>query len=448
MSLELQTLVKNAASLIHEADTSTRFRMISHYDADGITAATIICKALHREGYDFHATLMRNPFTKGIERVKQENNSFIIFTDLGSGQLPMIEELDATIIIIDHHQLKQENTKENILQINANQCGINGNYEACGATLAYAVAKALNKKNTDLAAFALAGATGDKQYIGGFRGFNQTIIEDALQHKAVTKDIGLKLSEKTLAESLYYSVEPFYKDISGNKEGIVETLKKLHIDPESIYQEINSDEKKQLHSFLMTHLINQGCEYNILDTVIRERYYSEFTYGEMEQFADLLDSCGKGGNRDIGLSLCLGDKKSYQLAKQYEKKYKDEVLEELLLIQKNGVEEHTSFRSFVTQHTSLGGVVGGIATNFILDKEKPLISIARKNDELHISCRGNQYLVEQGLDLGLAMSSVAESLKGHGGGHKIAAGATINRDSEDTFIKEVDRIISKQLHIT
>ena len=179
--------------------------------------------------------------------------------------------------------------------------------------------------------------------------------------------------------------------------------------------------------------------------MIRTRYYAKQTFGEIEQFADLLDACGKGGHRDIGLSLCLGDEKSYQKAKQNEKTFKQNLLESLCNIEKNGVKEKKSYRYFYTDNTSLGGVIGGIASNFILDKEKPLFSIAKKQDELHISGRGNQYLVKKGLDLGGAMNAIATKFHGNGGGHSIAAGATIPIDVEEQFIKETDVLLSKQL---
>jgi len=448
MSLDLYTLAEKAATRIKSADKNTRFRVISHYDADGITSAAIICKALYREGYDFHATLMRNPFTQGIERVKKEDNTHVIFTDMGSGQLSMIEQIQADILIIDHHQLKQEKTTDHIFQINANQCGINGNNEACGATLSYAVVYALNKNNNDLAHYAIAGATGDKQYIGGFKGYNKTLVDQAVKDQVVSEHIGLKLSQPTISESLYFSVEPFYQGLSGNHEAIEQLLKKLHISTDDVYTGLSTEKQKDLHSYLMLHLIKQGCESNILDTVIRTRYSSDQTYGEMEQFADLLDACGKGGHRDLGLSLCLGDENSYHQAKNHEESFKKTLLSSLQDIEQNGVQETSSYRYFYADQTSLGGVIGGIATNFILDKEKPLLSIAKKPDELQVSCRGNHYLVQKGLDLGGAMHTVATTLNGYGGGHAIAAGATIPIDKEDQFIKDVDRILKKQLHIT
>ena len=104
-------------------------------------------------------------------------------------------------------------------------------------------------------------------------------------------------------------------------------------------------------------------------------------------------------------------------------------------------------RYFYSNKSSLGGVIGGIATNFILDKKKPLFSLVRKDDEIHISCRGNQYLVSNGLDLGSAMKEIANSLNGNGGGHKIAAGATIISKYEKDFLDKSNTIISKQMKV-
>jgi single-stranded-DNA-specific exonuclease len=445
MAEDIWKLAKTAAEKILSNKPHTRFRLISHYDADGISAATIMTHALFREGYDVHTTLMRNPFTKGLERLKEEQNEFIIFTDLGSGQLPMIEPLKAEIIIIDHHQIQTTKTPHNIFQINANLCGINGNYEACGATLSYAVAKKLNENNTDLLTFALAGATGDKQYIGGFRGYNKQLLDEAIENKILTPSVGLKLSDEPLIDSLYYSVDPFYPGLSGQKDRIQVFLEQLSLDPNKSYKQLSNKEKEKLHSMLLLLLVEQGCELNILDTVIRERYESPLTHGELESFADLLDACGKGGHRDIGLALCIGDATAHTQAQEFEKTYKQQLLDELLLLEKNGVEETASFRYFYANHSSLGGVIGGILTNFMLDKEKPLLSIAKKPDELHISGRGNQYLVDKGLDLGAALQQAAKTFNGHGGGHKIAAGATVPASIEKEFIEQVDAIISSQL---
>lgn len=433
-----------AAEWINTYAKKNRIRLISHYDADGITAAAIIAHAVRRAGYDFHLSLMRNPFTNGLDRVKKEKNDLIIFTDMGSGQLSMIEKIDAYCIVIDHHQLLQEKTSDKILQLNAYLFDINGNYDASGASLSYAVAMALDKRNKDLAVYAITGATGDKQYIDGFSGYNKTVVDGAVENKIVTKNIGLKLNGETLKEALYYAVDPFFRGLSGRKKAINDFLKALDINPEVHPSSLSIEHRKRLHSALTLHLLEHNCETNIIDTVIRPRYHSDVSYGEIEQFADLLDCCGKGGHRDKGFALCFNDDESYDQARSYEQQYKQNILDELITLEEKGCEETESIRYFYTNKSSLGGVIGGIAVNYVFDREKPLFSIVKKPKELHVSSRGNKYLVNRGLDLGAAMETIAQKLKGYGGGHQVAAGATIPEEKEEEFLSLLDTIISKQ----
>jgi single-stranded-DNA-specific exonuclease len=130
MNQNLTTLMTKAVAMVTSLPPTTRIRVVSHYDADGITSAGILCTALYRKGYDFHATLMRNPFTKGLERLNAEHNDLIIFSDMGSASIEMIEQMDSPCIILDHHQGLKEKTVDSVLQINANLCGIDGTYEA------------------------------------------------------------------------------------------------------------------------------------------------------------------------------------------------------------------------------------------------------------------------------------------------------------------------------
>ncbi len=445
MADEFSGIVVKASEIITSIPTSTKIRVISHYDADGITSAAIICTALYRAGYDFQATLMRNPFNKGLARLSKEENNLIIFSDMGSGQIDTIEKMNCKAIIIDHHQYLKKKTSDNVLQINANLYGINGNYEACGATLSYAVAKSLDSKNIDLVYLAIAGATGDKQYINGFRGYNKDIIDEGIKNGFLKENIGLKIYGKSLFDALFYSVDPYYSGLSGDENSIQELFKKLDIKGNIKVENLDNYKIKQLQSYLILKLIKRGCEKNILDTIIRPRYWSEIINSELERFADLLDSCGKGGNRGLGLELCMGDKQAFNEAIELEKDYKQKILDELLRLEKEGFNEKERFRYFYSKDSSLGGVIGGIASNFILDREKPLLSLVKKDDEIHVSCRGNQYLVSKGLDLGLAMNEATKKLNGHGGGHKIAAGATIESENEDVFLETIDEIIKNQL---
>jgi RecJ-like exonuclease len=445
MTEDILKLSKKAAKIVESTPKSTRIRVVSHYDADGISAAGIICNALYREGYDFHATLMRNPFDKGLERLKKEENELIIFSDMGSGQIGTLETFGCNIIILDHHQYLKTDTKENVFQINSNLCGIDGNYEASGATLSFSFTRALREENKDLAPIALAGAIGDKQHIGGIRGFNKGILEDALKDGFLEERIGIKLYGDSIFDALFYSIDPYYKELSGSTDKIEKILERLNINKQSQIDDIEKETLKKLQSYLLLSLIKAGCQYKILDIAIRKRYFSKVVGCELERFADLLDACGKNNHRGLGLSICLGDQNAFVEGITIEKDYKQKILKYLIELERNGTKEKEAFRYFYSDSSSLGGVVAGIASNYILDENKPLFSIARKDKELHISCRGNQYLVKRGLDLGNAMNKVASQLGGFGGGHKIAAGATITLEKENDFLEHVNRMLIQQL---
>ena len=445
MTNNLEDIFKKASELILSYSKNSNIRVVSHYDADGISSAAIICKALYNAGFNFHATLMRNPFDKGLKRISKEQNELVIFTDMGSGQIETIEKMKSQSIIIDHHQPIKNKTNNNVLQINCNNFGINGNYEACGATLSFNVAYSINQENFNLASLAIIGATGDKQYIGGFKGYNQKIIDEAIKQGLIIEKTAIKLSNETIYDSLFYSIDPYYSGISGDKTNIDDFLDNIGIDKKTKIEDLTDENFKKIHSFLMLNLIKNGCEKNILDTIIRPRYYSENIGFEFERYADLLDACGKGGSRGIALSVALGDKKIIPDALNIEKDYKRKILNELIKLEKEGFKEKQSFRFFNSDDSSLGGVIAGIATNFIFDRKKPLISITRKDSEIHISCRGNQYLVSKGLNLGYAMKEASTKLGGHGGGHAIASGATITGEKEKEFLDLVDEIISKQI---
>ncbi len=442
---KLQKLNTKASKKILSYPENTKIRVISHYDADGITAAAIICKCLKRAGFNFHCSLMRNPFYQGLEKVKKEKNELIIFSDLGSGQIDFIEKMDADCIILDHHQPIQEETKEKIIQINANIVGFNGNYDACGASMTYMFAKSLDKKNKDLSCLALTGATGDKQYIGGLTGLNKIVLDEALKQKVVESFNGIKLAGETLYDALFYSVDPFYPGVSGDSKGIKKMLEKLSLSEDQKIEDLKDDDFKKINSYLVLLLIKKGVEKNILDTVVRDRYIFKKFDLELEFLADVLDSCGKNDFRSLGLSACLGDSNSLEKALEVSKNFKTRILEELLKLEKEGATEKKSFRYFYSGGSSIGGVVCGSAVNYVFDNTKPLFAIRKNKEELHISCRGNQKLVKNGLDLGAAMKEAADKITGHGGGHAIAAGATIDSNDEEKFLETIDDIIFKQL---
>jgi RecJ-like exonuclease len=77
---------------------------------------------------------------------------------------------------------------------------------------------------------------------------------------------------------------------------------------------------------------------------------------------------------------------------------------------------------------------------------RPILAFARKSEtETKVSGRGTGRLVGRGLDLSTVMTEAAAGVGGEGGGHDIAAGATIPAGREAEFVDHADRIVGDQL---
>jgi single-stranded DNA-specific DHH superfamily exonuclease len=94
-------------------------RVVSHHDADGITACGIVCLALRRQHIPFQATIVSN-LDSSIDAVLDPAMP-VIFCDMGSGQPDIVNKYDA--VILDHH-MPQEGHKN--IHVNPHLVGIDG----------------------------------------------------------------------------------------------------------------------------------------------------------------------------------------------------------------------------------------------------------------------------------------------------------------------------------
>ena len=122
------------------------------YDADGISAVTVLYKCLKIYGIDGLYTVIPERkdgygLTSGVyERVLEYYNPDLIITvDCGIGSKVEVEELKdlgVDVIITDHHELPEE--LPDCIVVNCHQKGENDDYDyLCGAGVAYKLGRAL-----------------------------------------------------------------------------------------------------------------------------------------------------------------------------------------------------------------------------------------------------------------------------------------------------------------
>ncbi|MFZ2070849.1 MAG: DHH family phosphoesterase [Halobacteriota archaeon] len=461
MTSLLQSSVKKAAEIIKKHDYA---RVISHYDADGITSAAIISMALIRIGIPFHSTIVGRLDRSFIQELNEE---LIIICDMGTAQTDLIAAYlkDKDVIIIDHHVAPVNLAPISgaaIININPHCTTMDGDNElygeVCAAGLSYLIARCLvadGGSNTDLAGLAIAGTLGDKLMID--QGLNKMILDEAIKEGVIAIKTGLRLGGGNIRELLLYSTDP-YIPFGGKVEWVDAFLDKVGIDGDKSMSDLVDEEERRLTTALLAHARESGVELHE-DALVGTTYNMnvEVVRNGLD-FMRMIDACGRFGKAGIGIGLCMRETKLIEEARSLYRQLQSKLVSELNRIEvateDEGIQELPHILYFYVQETGITGVLAGILAEY-RHTNKPLIVFNQKNGvgeeaDTKVSARCNKKLLtpsdgaDGGVDLAKALEKAAKEVGGFGGGHPVAAGAAIPRGSEKKFIARIDRIIGEQ----
>ena len=168
--------------------------IVHHNDTDGIASGAILKMALEREGFRTENIPIERIHPSFLPKIHTLDRKLILYADLGGQSAGMISKnilRGTSVIILDHHPPFQS-TCSDLLHVNPEIFGIDGDLNASAATVAYCFSKALNSKNEDLAYLGVLGALGDGQIVEGkMIGLNEMAVKTALAKGSIyfdTKD--------------------------------------------------------------------------------------------------------------------------------------------------------------------------------------------------------------------------------------------------------------------
>jgi len=436
---KLLTTLSQAADIVSGHDF---IQVYSHYDADGISAASIIAKTLLRAGKEFRVTLFTSLDDAAMNVIRDSHSKCVIISDLGASYIEQLDALSCDVIVLDHHTIEKE--AKRICYANPHLYGIDGMTSGCGATMAFLFSIAVNKKNWDLVQVAFAGMTGDKQTINGLKGLNIYLYEGALERGYIKATEGSMIPPGLLTSELYLSTEPYLHGISGNADGVGKLLDSAGIGREKHSKDLTVDERRKLSSLIALKLIEQGTSVQTMFEISRTRYQLKDWNMDAETLGSILNGCGRLGLGGIGISAGIGDPKSLSKAMELETDSRSQIMEGVLLLQKNGLNQMNNIQWFDSSTLGFTGMICGIAMQFIGDPSKPTIGINRSEDLAKISSRATFALLDKGVDLSTAMKEACASVGGVGGGHRIASGGSCPRDKCNDLLSALDKIVGKQ----
>lgn len=444
-------------------------RVITHNDADGLSSGGILSIMVYRAGASFKTSCHKKLDEKTINVIAKENPSIVMFSDLGSGYLKDLNKAfpNSDIIILDHHLYENFTPLKNMIHVNPLIYGIDGSREIASSGICYLFARAIDPVNIDLCCLGLIGALGDQQDKGiqkSLQGMNTMIEAEAIERGYLKKHIGIIFygyETRPLAKAISYTTSPFIPGLSGNEGNCTAFLNKIGIpikEDEKLrtLADLNEEEKRSLFSALSNHLVSQGYSTEVIHQLLGNIY--TFRLEEQgtpqrsgREYASLLNACGRMERASLGLSICLGDRgKAMDEAIQTLEKYRKSIGSGLeWIIESKALEERDYIYVIKAEDNIEETVIGVVSSIYLgngnLSKEKPIISTALDSDgQIKVSARGTEYLLKKGIHLGELMQRAAESVKGGGGGHDVAAGAFIPNEREEEFIKEVNQLVGER----
>jgi single-stranded-DNA-specific exonuclease len=458
----LQKSVETAAKIIAQHDYA---RVISHYDADGITAAGIMCTALLRQGIQFHVTIVNKLEDSFVQSLDED---LILICDMGTAQSDLLAEhlKERAVVIIDHHAPSASvpvlSTPSSVL---INPCCLSAaeardlvnerGSTVCAAGLSYLVARRLSGEkwgNIDLAGLAIAGTMGDKLDLSS--GVNKLIVDEALREGVISIKTGLKFGDGKLQELILSSTDP-YTPLAGKPEWVSAILNQIKIEGTREVTDLTEDEEARLTEALLAFARESqhagisedmlvGMTYRLQCEVIPNGY----------DLMRVIDACGRMGKSGLGIGLCLRVARLREEATMLYANIQAKLVSELNRLEagEGAVKGLTNLYYFYVQEGGVTGTLAGIVADY-LSTDKPVIGFNKKERgedskqvETKISGRCNKALLagSTGINLATAMERAAKEVGGFGGGHPVAAGASIPDGKEEQFITILDALIGEQ----
>lgn len=453
--------INQLVSIIQKASD---IHVVTHIDADGITAGAIAVETLRRAGKSYSIEFVKQVDELLLKNLEEKQHELVWFTDLGSSIVSPQQSL--SLIVTDHHTCQDE--ADLSYHFNPHFFGYDGGVDLSGSGATYLVSKHIDSANMDLAGIAVVGACGDLQNRKHRKlvGLNHEIVKDGEKKGVLSETIDIQYfgrETRPIHKLLQFANDPVIPGITGREKAALTFLHDYEIELKNgnkwrYWCDLSLEERRTITSGVAQLLLKKGFGHQTTKRVLGSVYTldNEQRGSELhdaKEFATLLNSTARYGQFEVGLEICLGDReKNLKKARSLLRGHRQNLVQGMQIAKEEGIEQRDYIQFFHAGKGILDTIVG-IVTNMLLNDEQirsdiPLVGFAFKNEsEVKASVRTTQQVVSKGVNLALAIKKAAQQVDGVGGGHNIAAGATIPKGKEEPFLTALETEIKSQLSI-
>ncbi|MBO4502386.1 MAG: DHH family phosphoesterase [Candidatus Methanomethylophilus sp.] len=455
--------LRRAAYSVKAAESVT---VVTHIDADGITAGVIASETLRRLGIQHTLRFERKITEETVADINSCKDDLVWICDLGSAYMGQF--VRGGLVVTDHHVPDPKwRSGQSMLeafgtvhQLNPHLYKVSGSYEVSGAGMTYLLARTISPENVDLAYLAVIGAIGDFQDTRESQlvGWNRIILDDAVKAGDITVSNGIRYfgrGTRPILQFLQYG-EPAIDGVTGNADacmGLLQTYDIQMYTPEGkkrTWMDLSDVERAILTDELMTRTREEDRKSLFGELYAVTRYDPRSCLGDAKEFATTLNSCGRYDDAETGARICEGDMSALDDAENNRRDHRKNISLALAYVRENKLLRRLNHIQYFEAGSAIRETVVGIVAGMILSSsdavpDMPILAFAEADDGIKVSARAPKSLIDRGLDLSKIMSAAAESVGGMGGGHNVAAGATIPEGKEGVFLEKVDELVADAL---
>lgn len=366
------------------------------------------------------------------------------------------------VFIIDHHQIPTDLKTDVANILNPMFFGLDGSIIGCASVLTSLLTYfAVKEEDPYYLKLGLIGAVGDLQ--NEVKGsVNEFLLNEGIKRGVFKKYKTFsffKLVNSPIHKGICWNFTPYIPGLTGREDVVVSLLTSANIRLKENgkwrkIRDLSDDEKKAITDRIIEYLVHKSGLINVktsdfLETVHEFKDEDHELLSTAEGFSSTLNACGKMNKEYLALVVSMGVR-SKDLLKEIKK-----TVEERRISLKNQMEMLAGREKISNELLVVDGreildekFTGSISTMYSRSpafRGKVILIVtetARK--EMKVSVRAPRNLVSKGLNLGKVMYEVGRSIGGVGGGHNIAAGATLPISGK-TYAHLKDLVITMML---
>ncbi|MDO8467712.1 MAG: DHH family phosphoesterase [Nanoarchaeota archaeon] len=436
----LGKVINENASKFIELAKNKEILVVSHFDTDGITSASIMIKSLKKLQKKFSVKIVKSLDEKFIQELPKDR--LIIFLDSASGCLNYINNAKLKdVFIIDHHLVSQE-VPENVNIINPQL--IDGQ-KISAAGLTYLFCKSFDETNKEFAKLAVLGMIGDMME-KEINKLNHNIVNDS----EIVKKRGLLIypSTRPLNRTLEYSSNPFIPGVTGNSDGVLELLREAGLSPENgNYKsliELNDEEMTRLTTAILLRSPKAKHE-GIIGDIFLLKFFNKLE--DARELSATINACSRLGETGAALKFCLEISNAKKEAESIYVKYKQHIISGLKYVSETP--EKFEGKGFVIingknklKDTMAGTIASILSNSSLYEPGTIIITMAYYDDKIKVSARN---VGRTGRNVREILSEIIEKIGGEVGGHEFAAGCIVSQEKENEFINSIKKALELEV---